>query len=400
MWFFCAPQVVAYGEEALNFLENVPGDKCFIVTDKVLEKLGILKILTDRLDSIGRKYEVFTEVQPDPHEEDILKGKEACIAYAPNLIIALGGGSVIDTAKSIWAMYEYPEYVVDDIHPFNPDFYSLGKKAKMICLPTTSGTGAEATWAVVITRTENDVALKLELAHKGLVPNYAILDPIFAATMPPSLTAATAFDVIAHSIESIMSDWKNEYSYALGLKAVELVFKYLPIAYDDGKNLEARDFMHQAANLAGLSFGNSQAHLGHASGHTLGAIFHVPHGHAVGLFLPYILQYCINNPDETDDTVQIMGKFAKQLGWVKWADDDKKGADAIVSKIKELQKRVNFPMTLKDVGISEEDLDKNMDLVLQLCLQSGCSSMSPRPAGAEEFKNIFKYALEGKDVDF
>jgi len=399
MWFFFSANI-AYGDEALNFLENIPGNKCFVVTDKVLEELGIVKILTDRLNQIGKQYELFTEVLPDPHEDDILKGKEACIAYAPDLILGLGGGSVMDSAKAIWAMYEYPEYAIDDFHPFNPDFYNLGKKAKMVCLPTTSGTGAECTWAIVVSRKENDVWLKLEQAHKGIVPTYAIVDPVFAAEMPQKLTAATAFDALAHSLESICSGWKNEFSDPLSLKAVELIFKYLPTAYDDGKNMEARDFMHQAATIAGLAFGNSQAHIGHTCGHTLGAVFHIPHGNAVGLFLPYILQFCINNPDENDDSVKILGKFAKQLGWAKWADDDKNAANEIVRKVKELQKRVNLPMTLQALGISKEDLDKNLDLIVKFCLQSGCTSMCPRNTGAEDFKKIFSYAYEGKDIDF
>ena len=123
-----------------------------------------------------------------------MKGKDACIAYGPDLIIGIGGGSVMDSAKAIWGMYEYPEFTIDDFHPFNPDLYNLGNKAKMVCIPTTSGTGAEATWAIVISRLDNDVWIKLEQAHKGIVPNYAILDPVFAAGMPPKLTAATGFD--------------------------------------------------------------------------------------------------------------------------------------------------------------------------------------------------------------
>jgi acetaldehyde dehydrogenase/alcohol dehydrogenase len=399
MWFFFSANI-AYGDEALNFLENIPGSKCFIVTDKILEEIGIVKILTDRLDSLGRQYEIYADVKPDPHEEDILKGKEVCIAYGPDLIIALGGGSVMDSGKSIWAMYEYPEYGIDDIHPFNPDFYNLGKKAKMLCIPTTSGTGAECTWAVVVSRKEDDGWIKLEQAHKGIVPQYAILDPVFPAKMPPKLTAATAFDALAHSLESICSGWKNEFSDPLGLKAVELIFKYLPDAYDDGTNMEARNFMHQAATISGLCFGNSQAHIGHSLGHTVGAVFHIPHGNAVGLFLPYVIQFCINNPDENDDAVQILGKFAKQLGWAKWDDDDKQAANNIVKKVQELQKRVNLPQALKDLGVSKEDLDNNMDTLIKLCLQSACTSMCPRSTSAEDFKRIFEYSFEGKDIDF
>jgi len=399
VWFFFGTNI-AYGEEALNFLENIPFSKTFVVTDKVLVDLGVVKILTDRLDQIGKQYEIFTEVQPDPHEDDIMKGKEACIAYAPDLIIGIGGGSVIDSAKAIWAMYEYPEYGIDDFHPFNPDFYNLSKKAKIVCIPTTSGTGAEVSWGIVVSRLDKDHWVKLEQAHKGLCPDYAILDPVFAAGMPPRLTAATGFDAIAHCFESITSGWKNEYSDAFALKAGELLFKYLPLAYEDGNNMEARDMMHQAANIVGLSYGNSQAHIGHSLGHSLGAVFHTTHGEAVGLFLPYILQYNLNDPNEANQTAQILGKFAKQLGWAKWTDDDKESAIVILNKVKELQKKVKVPMKIQDTGILKEDFDKQIDLMVDLCLQSGCTTMSPRVPGVEDFKKLYQYAYEGKSIDF
>ncbi len=149
MWhFYC--QNIIYGEDALDFLEKIKGRKCFIVTDKIIEDLGFLKILTDKLEKLGKDYIIFNDVVPDPHEEDVMKGKEQCNKYAPELIIALGGGSVIDSAKAIWAMYEYPEYTLDNLDPFNEQLYDFANKAKLIAIPTTSGTGSEVTWATVI----------------------------------------------------------------------------------------------------------------------------------------------------------------------------------------------------------------------------------------------------------
>jgi len=398
MWYFFSPNIV-YGEDALDFLENIPGEKCFIITDKILEDLGYLKKLTDKLDKFGRKYEIFTDVKSDPHEEDVLKAKDVCISYAPDQIIGLGGGSVMDTAKAVWALYEYPESVIDDLHPFNPNLYDLGKKAKMIAIPTTSGTGAETTWAVVISRYEEDVWKKLEQAHKGLAPMYAIVDPIFPSGMPPELTVNTGFDALAHSVEGIISMWKNEFSEALSLKSIEMIFKYLPLAYKDGTNKEARDYMHQAATMAGLAFGNSQAHLGHSMGHSWGAVFHTHHGKAVGLFLPYVTQFCINNPDKQDPTIEILGKLAKQLGWCEWKEDQKKAAMTVVKKIKELQKELDLPTKLEDL-VSKEDFEKNLDMLINLVYQSSSSTMSPRSANADDIRNLFTYSFEGKDIDF
>ena len=399
MWYFFSPGII-YGEDAIDFLQNITGEKCFIVTDKILDELGYVKILTDKLENFGKKYEIFKDVRPDPTEEGVLKAKEKCISYAPDLIIALGGGSVMDTAKAAWALYEYPDFNVDDLHPFNMELYNLGKKAKMIAIPTTSGTGAETTWAVVISRYEEEVWKKLEQAHKGLIPTYAIVDPIFPAGMPPELTRDTAFDTLAHSVEGLVSVWRNEFSDALCIKAVELVFKYLPIAYKDGKNIEARDFLHQAATIAGLGFGNGQAHMGHSMGHSWGAVFHTPHGRVVGLFLPYVTQYCLNNPDENDKTIEILGRSAKKLGWANWNEDNKKAAFKIIEKIKGLMKEVKLPTSLKDLGITKEDFDSNLDMLVNLCFQSSSSVMSPRSPNAEDYRKIFTHAYEGKDIDF
>ena len=398
MWFFFSPNIV-YGEDALDFLENIPGQKCFIITDQILEELGYLKILTDKLDKFGREYEVFKDVKSDPHEEDVLKAKDICISYAPDQIIGLGGGSVMDTAKAVWALYEYPEFVIDDLHPFNIKLYDLGKKAKMIAIPTTSGTGAETTWATIISRYEENVWKKLEQAHKGIAPMYAIVDPIFPTGMPPELTVNTGFDALAHSVEGLISVWKNEFSDAMSLKAIELIYKYLPLAYKDGTNKEARDYMHQAATMAGLAFGNSQAHLGHALGHSWGAVFHTHHGKAVGLFLPYVTQYCINNPDEEDPTIDILGKLAKQLGWCEWKEDQKKAATIVISKIKELQNELLLPTKLKDL-VSKEDFENNLDMLINLVYQSSSSTMSPRSANAEDLRKLYIYSFEGKDIDF
>jgi len=151
MWFFNCPDIV-YGDSAADYLEQISGDKCFIITDKNLEKLGIVKIITDKFEKWGKKYEIFNGISSNRecNEDDILKGRDPIISFAPDTIIALGGGSIIDAAKAIWALYEFPEMNIDDFNPFNPELNELGKKAKFIAIPTTSGTGSETTWAVTI----------------------------------------------------------------------------------------------------------------------------------------------------------------------------------------------------------------------------------------------------------
>ena len=186
----------------------------------------------------------------------------------------------------------------------------------------------------------------------------------------------------------------------MALKAIELIFKYLPIVVRDSKNMEARDYMHQAATMAGLAFGNSQAQLAHTLGHSWGSVFHVSHGRAVGIFLPYVLQYCLNNPDEADNTEDLLGKVAKQLGWANWDEDNKKSAKIVIKKVKELQKEVGFSFKLKELGTTKEDYDKNIDVLVNLCFEDSTSVLGPRSANTEEFGKLYEYAFEGKDVDF
>ena len=402
MSYFYSPSII-YGKGALEFFANIPGEKCYIVTDKGIEEIGLLKILTDKLESLGKRYEVFKEVVPDPHEDGVVKSREKCIAYGPDIIIALGGGSVIDTAKATWALYELPDITIDNII-LNRELYRIntGIKAKMVVIPTTSGTGADVSIGIVISRYQDydNIWRKMEIPHMGLIPTFAIVDPIFPAEMPPQLTANTGFDALAHSLENITSIWRNDISDSLSIKAVELIFKYLPIAYKDGKNMEAREKMHLAATMAGLAFSNSMAHIGHSLGHSLGAVFHVPHGSTVGLFLPYVLQYCINEIDEAHNAVEILGKFAKQLGWAKWDEDNKKAAYIVIDKVKQLQKEVDFPHKLQELGISRSDLENNMDTLISLCFQSPVCTAGPRAPTTEEWQNFYNYAYDGKDIDF
>lgn len=398
MWYFYSPNII-YGEDALDFMENIKGQKCFIVTDKIIEDLGYLKILTDKLDELGKEYNVFNEVVPDPKVDGVLKAREQCIEYSPDLIIGLGGGSVMDTAKTAWALYEFQDMTIDDLHPFNPKLYQVGEKSDLIAIPTTSGTGAETTFAVVVSVEEQGVWRKSIQAHKGLIPTYAIVDPRFPAGMPPKLTADTGFDALAHALEGMVSSWKNEFSHALGFKAIEMIFQYLPIAYKEPDNMEARDMMHQAATMAGLAFGNGQVHIGHTLGHSLGTIFHTSHGRAVGIFLKYVTQYCLNNPD-SNESVEIYGRMAKQLGWAKWDDPDEAAAQRVIEKIKELEDKIEIPHSFKGVGLSKEKYEENLDKMVTLCFMDASGTMAPRSPNKADFEKLYRYAYEGKDVDW
>jgi alcohol dehydrogenase class IV len=218
--------------------------------------------------------------------------------------------------------------------------------------------------------------------------------------MPKELTIDTGFDALSHALECFISLWKNEFSNALALKSVELIFKYLPVAVKNGKDKEARNFLHQAATMAGLAFGNANVHIAHTMGHCLGAVFHIPHGRSVGIMLKYVTQYCLNNPNEQDESIKIYAKVAKQLGWAKWEESDRTAALKVIEKVTELQNELNFPLTLQDLGISKTDLESNLDTLVNLCFQDASGSMCPRLPMKEDFENIYRYARQGKDIDF
>jgi alcohol dehydrogenase class IV len=394
LWFFGSP-FVCFGQGALEFLQDIPGKKAFIITDPGIVKFKIIDILTEKLKKYGKSFKVFDQVEPDPREETVIKGAEICKEFKPDLIIGLGGGSSIDTAKAILFLYEKPNQNLDDVNPFNKFGFT---KAKLLAIPTTSGTGAETTWALIITRKMEDGSdFKLELANRELVPSYAIVDPIFTKTMPPNITASTGFDALAHVWEGIISLFKNDFSDALAIKAISLIREYLPRAVKDGNDMEAREKMHNAACMAGLSFGNSNIMMGHSIGHSLGAVFHKPHGHTVGTILPYVLQFSMNNPDNPETTT-ILANFAKMTGIAEWADDEKVASGKVVDDIKKLMKETSFPTTLKEMGI--EELDSKMELVISKITESISVSQSPRAATLEQYKKILQYAYQGKDIDF
>ncbi len=394
-WFFGTP-LISFGQGALEFLQDIPGKKVFIVTDQGIVKLGLIKYVTDRLKKYDKKFKVFDQVEPDPREETIKKGAEVCQQFKPDLIIGLGGGSSIDSAKAILFLYENPESSLDELYPFN----KLQLKTKLLAIPTTSGTGAETTWAIIITRKMADgTDFKMELASRELVPDYAIIDPIFTKSLPPKMTAFTGFDALAHAWECLVSTFKNEFSDGLAIEAIKLVRKYLPIAYENGEDIEAREKMHIAACIAGLSFGNANVIVGHSIGHSLGAVFHKPHGLTVGVILPYVLQFVSNDP-ESEYAKKILSESAKMLGVADWTDDDDTAVGKVIEDIKNLMRKVDFPTTLAEMDIKKEELNEKMEQLVSKIIDSQSATTSPRAASPAEYKKILLYAFEGKDIDF
>jgi alcohol dehydrogenase class IV len=386
MWYFSSPQVV-FGEGALSHLEQLSGKRAFIVTDETLARLGYVERVSQALTP-RMQVQVYTAVEPDPSLETTRRGAEAMLAFAPDWIIALGGGSVMDAAKAMWVLYERPDLTPESINPI--DIIGLRQKARLVAIPTTSGTGSEATWAIVLT--DPVERRKLGLGSRENLPDFAILDPELTTQLPPRLTADTGLDALTHAIEGYTSAWRNDFSDGLCLKAAQLIFDWLPRAYRDGSDLEARTHMQNAAAIAGLGFGNSMAALAHGMGHALGAVFHVPHGRAVALFLPYTIEYCAHpdfGPTRYVELARFLG-LGSELG----------GAVELAGAIRDLSSEVCQPHTLAECGISRADFERELDLLVLNALTDTQTIMSTRVPESEDLRELFCAAYDGWKVEF
>lgn len=388
MWFFRSP-VIVYGDDALFHLSQLQGRKALIVTDENILRLGFVQKIEKYLHDAGIETHVFSEVEPDPSLETVLKGKALAETLNPDWIVGLGGGSCLDAAKAIWLLYENPQLDPRAINPFEE--LRLREKAKMIAIPTTSGTGAETTWAVVLT--DRAEQRKLSLGAPVNTPDIAIIDPDLVMELPPGLTASTGMDALCHAVEGFTSIWHNDFSDGLCLQAIKLVFEFLPRAYQRGKeDREARAKMHYAATLAGLGFINSMAALAHALGHSLGAIFHIHHGRAVGLFLPYTIEYCANAGGTR------YGEIVRFLG-IPY-QDEKEAAAILVGKIRELAKSIHEPLSLAEAGIPREEFEKALGKLVENASMDATINTGTRIPSEKETEKLFLYAYEGKSIDF
>lgn len=389
MWFFTSPRTIVFGEGALEYLKELEGERVFIVTDKVLRKLGIVDKVVEQLKETGMEIRIFDEVEPEPSKQTIKRGAKILSEFGADWIIGLGGGSCMDAAKAMWVLYERPDLTIEDITPFEK--LNLRKKARLINIPTTSGTGADVTWAVVITDAERKV--KLELASKEVVADISILDPALVLDLPPRLTADTGMDALVHAIEAYTVQWKNDFSDALALRAIQLIFKYLPRAFKNGKNdPEAREKMHNAATMSGLAFSNSQIGIVHAMGHSLGAVFKIPHGRSVAVFLPYVMEYNLS------EAASLYAEIAEAIGITDGSDEEK--ARKLIEAVRNLMKELEEPLSIKEMGIPREEFEAKLDELIEKANESTGTIVNPRVPTEEDYRKLFLYAYEGKSVDF
>jgi alcohol dehydrogenase class IV len=352
--------------------------------------LGFVAEVQARLAQAGIETALFGEVEANPSLQTVRRAAKAAQAYEPDWIIGLGGGSCMDAAKSVWIQYERPDLEPDDVAPMGR--LGLRQKAHLIAIPTTSGTGAEVTWPIVLTDLVEHC--KVAVGHSENIPDIAIVDPVFVNRLPPQITADTGMDVLTHAVEGYTAQWHNDFTDGLCLKAIQLVFEYLPRAYEDGSNdPEARERMHNAATIAGLGFGNAQAAMAHGLGHSLGAVCLVSHGRAVGLFLPYTIEFTVRGELPTR-----FSDIARFLGLPATSEDE--GAASLVQAIRDLAGRIGQPTTLREAGISPEDFEARLPKLIDNALNDSAMLIGLRFPEEDEVEKILRYAYEGKQVDF
>ncbi len=387
MWHFVSPQIV-FGQGALDALEDLHGGRALLVTDATLVELGLVNRVVSLLQKASIESHVFDAVEPEPSLQTVRTGAEVARDLAPNWIIGLGGGSPMDAAKAIWVLYERPDLGPGDINPFID--LGLRQRARLITIPTTSGTGAEVTWAIVLT--DVGEGRKMGLGNRENVADIAIVDPEMAAGMPSKLTADTGLDALTHAVEGYICTWHTDLTDGLCVQAARDIFAFLSRAVKDGSDMEARERMHHAATSAGLGFGNAMASLAHAMGHALGARYHIPHGRAVALFLPYTVEYVAH---------QEPGRSAELAQRLRLTDrTEKGGALALAGAIRELIRRVGNPTSVEQLDVAPDRYRSDLERMVDDTFSDTQMVTAARAPSYEELRQLFLCAYSGDAVDF
>lgn len=393
MMRFTLPRDVYYGKGSLEQLKNLEGKKAILVLGGgSMKKFGFVDKAVAYLKEAGIETKLFEGVEPDPSVETVMKGATMMREFEPDWIISMGGGSPIDAAKAMWVFYEYPETSFEAIiQPFS--FPTLRQKAKFLAIPSTSGTATEVTAFSVITDYAKGV--KYPLADFNITPDVAIVDPELAETMPEKLTAHTGMDALTHAIEAYVSTMNSPFTDPLALKAIHMVFDYLPSSYK--KDSTAREQMHYAQCLAGMAFSNALLGIVHSMAHKTGAAFstgHIPHGCANAIYLPYVIKY--NAKDET--AMKRYADIARSIGLT--GDSDEALMLALCDKIDAYNVELNIPKTLKEFGIVEEEFKEKVAKIAELAVGDACTGSNPRAITPAEMEKLLTCTYYGTEVDF
>ncbi|WP_346931314.1 iron-containing alcohol dehydrogenase [Clostridium sp.] len=385
---FTLPRDIYHGEGALETLKTLKGKRAFIVVGGgSMKRFGFLQKVEDYLKEAGMEVELFEGVEPDPSVETVMKGAEAMRSFEPDWIVSIGGGSPIDAAKAMWIFYEYPEFTFEQaVIPFG--LPELRQKAKFVAIPSTSGTATEVTAFSVIT--DYKAKIKYPLADFNITPDIAIIDPSLAQTMPKTLVAHTGMDALTHAIEAYTASLRSNFSDPLALKAIEMVKKYLIDSYNGCE--KSRNLMHEAQCLAGMAFSNALLGIVHSMAHKTGAVFHIPHGCANAIFLPYVIQY---NRTKCEDRYADIARMLKLNG-----NTDSELTDSLIEMINDLNTKLSIPHSMKEYGVTEEDFKANLEFIAHNAVLDACTGSNPREIDDKTMERLFECTYYGNKVEF
>lgn len=414
MLWFRAPQKIYIKKGCLPVaLEELGAvmhkQKAFIVTDSFLYQNGYTKPITDKLDELGIRHATFFDVAPDPTLACAKEGTKAMTAFAPDCIIAVGGGSAMDAAKIMWVLYEHPDadfldmaMRFSDIRKRIYTFPHMGEKASFIAIPTSAGTGSEVTPFAVIT--DEATGTKYPLADYELMPNMAIVDADLMMHAPKGLTSASGIDAMSHALEAYASVMATDYTDGLALKAIQTIFDYLPRAYEKGaEDPAAREKMANAATMAGMAFANAFLGVCHSMAHKLGAFHHLPHGIANALMLDEVLRF---NAAEVPTKMGTFPQYDHPHTLARYAEiaeflhisgkDDTEKLEGLIAKLDQLKEQIGIRKTIRDYGIDEAAFLESLDAMTEQAFDDQCTGANPRYPLMSEIKQMYLNAYYGK----
>jgi acetaldehyde dehydrogenase/alcohol dehydrogenase len=409
LWFKVPPKIYfKYGCLPLALGDLKGKSRALIVTDKPLYDMGYTERIVKPLTSLGIDTRVFSDVEPDPTLATVKKGVEIMRSFQPDVILALGGGSPMDAAKIMWLMYENPDTEFEslalrfmDIRKRIYHFPVLGKKAMMVAVPTTSGTGSEVTPFAVVT--DEKTGRKYPIADYELTPNLAIVDPELVMQMPKKLTAYGGVDALIHGIESYVSVFATEFTNPYSLEAIRLIFKYLPAAYHEGAtNQKAREKVHYAATLAGMGFANGFLGVCHSLAHTLGAEFHLAHGLANALVISDVIRFNATDAPRKQATFPqykyplAMDRYAKISSHLGLAGETpREKVDSLIQAIEDLKKSIDIPLSIKDAGVLESVFLSKVEMMSEKAFDDQCTGANPRYPSIKELRGLYVHSYYG-----
>jgi alcohol dehydrogenase class IV len=386
---FTIPRDVYFGRGCMTeVLEGLTGKKAIVVTGgSSMQKFGFLDKVVASLKKANMEVKLLEGVEPDPSVETVFKGAQTMREFQPDWIIALGGGSPIDAAKAMWIFYEHPETTFNDVKdPFTVPL--LRNKARFVAIASTSGTATEVTAFSVIT--DYSTKVKYPLADYNLTPDIAIVDPELAETMPPKLVAHTGMDALTHALEAYVATARSPFTDPLALQAILMVKDNILKSYEGDH--DAREQMHMAQCLAGMAFTNALLGITHSMAHKIGALFHIPHGCANAILLPYVIEFnqkvSLKDYAKVAKDMELPGSSAEEL------------VVSLVRFIQDLNKKLAIPATLKEAGVTEEQFTDNVKFIAENAAKDPCTSSNPRQADADLLEKVLTCAFKGENVTF